>query len=78
MGKTYLHVSYVTSKVGGGITYGDMIIKTTQNASMKGLREYILGEINKDNPEDAEKYELPAILSITPIKKKLYMQLIGK
>ena len=78
MGKTYLHVSYITSKGDGGITYGDMLIQTTKNASMKGLREYILEEIKKDNPEYAEKYQLPAILSVTPIKKKLYMQLIGE
>ena len=78
MRTTYLHVSYITSKGEGNFLYGDMLISTTPNVDIKGLREYILKSIKEKTPKDADKYQLPSILSITPLKKKLYRQLVGE
>lgn len=75
---TYLHVSYITSKGDGNFVYGDMLVSIKNNGNIKRLREYILEQIKKDNPEDADKYQTPSILSITVIKKKLYRQLVGE
>ena len=74
----YLHVSYITSKGDGNFTYGDMLVSIKNNGNIKRLREYILEQIKKDSPEDADKYQTPSILSMTVIKKKLYRQLVGE
>lgn len=78
MKKKHLHVSYITSKRDGNFVYGDMLVSITPNANIKGLREYILKTIKEENPEDADKYQMPSILSMTVIKKKLYRQLVGE
>lgn len=78
MKTTYLHVSYITSKGDGNFVYGDMLVSTTPNANIKGLREYILKTLKEENPKDADNYQLPSILSMTPLKKKLYRQLVGE
>lgn len=73
-----MHVSYITSKEDGNFTYGDMLVKVSQNGTIKRLREYILETIKEENPKDADKYQLPSILSMTVIKKRLYKQLVGE
>ena len=78
MRKTYMHVSYITSKGDGNFTYGDMLVKVSRNGTLKRLREYILETIKEENPKDADKFKLPSILSMTVIKKKLYKQLVGE
>ncbi len=78
MRTTYMHVSYITSKGDGNFTYGDMLVRVSRNASIKGLREYILETIKEENPKDADKFKLPSILNMTVIKKKLYRQLVGE
>ena len=75
---TYLHVSYITSKGDGNFVYGDMLVNIKNNGNIKRLREYILEQIKKDSPEDADKYQMPSILSMTVIKKRLYEQLVGE
>jgi hypothetical protein len=75
---TYLHVSYITTKGDGNFTYGDMLVNIKKNGNIKRLREYILETIKEENPKDSDKYQLPSILSMTVIKKKLYKQLVGK
>lgn len=72
-----MHVSYITSKGGGNFTYGDMLVKV-QRGTINRLREYILETIKEENPKEADKYQLPSILNMTVIKKKLYKQLVGK
>lgn len=73
-----MHVSYITTKGDGNFTYGDMLVNIKKNGNIKRLREYILETIKEENPENADKYQLPSILSMTVIKKKLYKQLVGK
>lgn len=78
MKATYMHVSYITSKGDGNFTYGDMLVKVSHRGTIKRLREYILETIKEENPKEADKYQLPSILNMTVIKKKLYKQLVGK
>lgn len=78
MKTNYLHVSYVTSKGSGNFLYGDMLINTTSNATIRDLRDYILRKITEDNPNNAYQYQLPTILNITVLKKRMYRQLAGK
>lgn len=74
MRTTYLHVSYVTSNDSGSIMHGDMLINIKSKANINDLREYIL-ERFKEEKNYKGVYQLPTILSITPLKKKLYRQL---
>lgn len=74
----YLHVSYITTKGDGNFTYGDMLVSVKNRGDIKQLREYILKRIKDENPTDADKYQLPSILSITQLKKRLYKQLVGE
>lgn len=78
MKTNYLHVSYITSKGSGNFMYGDMLINITSNGTIRDLREYILRKIKEDNPNDTDRYQLPTILNITVLKKRMYRQLAGK
>ena len=72
----YLHVSYITSKGDNNFTYGDICLQLNKPVTITDIRGYLLDVLKEDKPGIV--FQIPTILSMTKLSRKMYKMLTAK
>ena len=72
----YLHVSYITSKGDNNFTYGDICLQLNKPVTTTDIRGYILDVLKEEKPGIV--FQIPTILSMTKLSRKMYKMLTAK
>ena len=72
----YLHVSYITSKGDNNFTYGDICLQLNKPVTTTDIRGYLLDVLKEEKPGIV--FQIPTILSMTKLSRKMYKMLTAK